>query len=336
MVRKDKERSSDSEHSSQQHQEEHGILFLLGPPRSGTKLLKGILDQAPELSIAPESHLFPKLLKRYQGKDPEAEWDAIIRDIRGSSYFEKFRRQGIELDLNKCVEGAQDIAEVIERLLRAFALGRKPRAERIGDKTPSHTPSIELLKAHFPDAKFIGIVRDPRDRALSIHNAWGKDTLMAGENWKKPVRALLEAKKKFGKDLLLIRYEDLLEDPEEKVHELCDFAELLYYPEMLEPSSNETFGSGKGRKGILQENQRKYLNGMNKARIRRIEELVFDELKAFDYPIHFATGPKPLNPLHRFFLRLKDLLSNIRFHIKYRGLRKGLRFMIKLKRDKVR
>lgn len=315
----------------------NGPLFLVGPPRSGTKLLQNILNASSEVSVGPESHIFPKLLQQFGGEKVQEHQGDVLNMLLASNYLERLRRQSFQRELQPLVENSKSSKELIFRLLEAVAEWQgKKGGIWVGDKTPNYIRWTELLKERFPDARFIAIVRDPRDQALSVRKTWGKDPLLAAERWAQDVRAFEEASSKAPSSYFRLRYEDLLEDPEERINEICTFLGIELEKEMLDVNSSERYGAGKGVTGVLQGNQEKYLEHLRQRRIRRIEEITLPELKAWSYPVHYAKDRVPVGKVYRKLATYEDGLRNLLFHIRSKGIRRGFRYMISIRRDKLK
>jgi Sulfotransferase family len=106
---------------------------------------------------------------------------------------------------------------------------------RWGDKTPAYLGSIDRLAAIWPEARFVVLVRDGRDVALSImkvpfgpNNIWA-----AARSWAHAIRLGRAAASRYPDRVLTLRYENLVARPEEEVRQVCGFLELDYSPEML-------------------------------------------------------------------------------------------------------
>ncbi len=126
----------------------------------------------------------------------------------------------------------------IEVPYRAFAAAEKK--SRWGDKTPYYIEWIDEIVAVWPNAKFVELVRDGRDVALSIiplpfggNNVW-----VAGRDWANGIREGLRAHRNHPENILTVRYEALVSEPEGEVRRICDFLDLEFHPEML--NINET------------------------------------------------------------------------------------------------
>lgn len=316
-------------------EKEKGLFFLVGPPRSGTKLLRGILNQAQGVAVAPESHIYPKLLRDYEGREPFSHRRELLERIEGSLYMERLKRNDYRIDLKELIRKGDRIQDVIRRFMGRIAEKLDPDVKLVGDKTPSYSHHILTLHHFFPDARFVAIVRDPRDRALSISSSWGKSSEMAALNWRGPVRRILQAKEELGDRLHLIKYEELLEDPEQTVKGICEHLGITYEERMLqEADSTEKFGSVQHMKGIEKSNAGKYWEGLSRKRIRSIEAILLDEMRALDYHVHFAEKRWEPTSFRILFLRAYDLVKNMLFHVRHKGVKRGLPYMIRIKKDK--
>lgn len=135
------------------------LFFIVGPPRSGTKLLRGILNQVPQVSIAPESHLYPKLLHEFGDKDPFEHKEAILQKFRASNYMIRLHDRGFDPDLEELIQKGDRTPDVIERFIYWVAQWLDPDASSVGDKTPSYSVHLPLLHHYFPEARFVAIIR---------------------------------------------------------------------------------------------------------------------------------------------------------------------------------
>ncbi|MFB6258374.1 MAG: sulfotransferase [Flavobacteriales bacterium] len=312
-----------------------GSLFLVGPPRSGTKLLQSILNASPQVSIGPESHIFSRLLLEYGDVSLEGYRQELYWTLAHSHFWERLRRNGFPKELHSLLGPVDNVPDLIHLFFQEIALWKeKYYAAWIGDKTPNYIRWTPLFRKYFPDARFIMIVRDPRDQALSVRNTWGKDPLLAAERWKRDLSILHEASQHAPDRYFYLRYEDLLEDPEGSLGRLSEYLNISFDEAMLEASAPEKFGSGKDVKGVLHENHRKYQKGFRPERIRRIEEITLPLIKEWGYPVHYAKSSGSIGPVYRGVAKGMDFLQNVRFNLKHRGIIRGSRYLIRIRRDK--
>lgn len=111
----------------------------------------------------------------------------------------------------------------------------KERVKLIVDKQIKYFFYLPQLLTVFPDSKFIVLTRDPRVNAqrkkLRNLNS-GSDAVYLSALWRNTYRNVLYLKQR-QKALKIVRYEDLVSDPETTIRSVCDFLEIPFLPEML-------------------------------------------------------------------------------------------------------
>ena len=213
-------------------------LVLLGVSRSGTTLLRVILDRSPGIAIPDESFFVPLLARRH-GKTVDAE--GFLDDL---ARIPTVRDWGLSPDsVAPRIRTGMPIGEAIAAIFEAYAdaVG-KPRW---GDKTPMYMRHLTLLEELFPDAQYVHLIRDGRDAALSFlqmpegtfTRTWAHPTTPAQFAclWRKEVtdaRAL--GTRASAARYHEVRYEALVADPDATVSEICAFTEIPFEPSMLD------------------------------------------------------------------------------------------------------
>jgi Sulfotransferase family len=212
-------------------------VVILGVSRSGTTLLKEMLDGSSELAIPTESYFIPQLWDRH---GPEPDPEAILDDL---GRIARVREWGVTPEeVRRRLPEEPSFRDVIVSVYRAYAQRRGK--ERFGDKTPTYMQYLELLDSVFPGAQYVHIVRDGRDAGLSFLGMRRRPRF----NWARP-RGLgdfacqwdleVRAAQEFGATTargryLELRYEDLVAEPEPRLRKVCDFLGLAFEPKMLE------------------------------------------------------------------------------------------------------
>ena len=213
--------------------------MIVGSPRSGTTLVRLILDAHPDLAIPPETWFL-----------------TVARDLEGSGeeLRERFFRAVVAhpaeapnwADFGIPAEAFRSRLREIEPFSPAegFRLFYRMYAERFGkrrwgDKTPLYGHHLRDLERLLPEARFIHVVRDGRDAAVSLRKRWfspGHDIEVQARYWRDNVAA---ARREGAacRHFLEIRFEDLLRDLEGVVRRLCAFLELELHPAMLDHSA---------------------------------------------------------------------------------------------------
>jgi Sulfotransferase family len=212
-------------------------VVLLGVSRSGTTLLKEMLDHHSELAIPTESYFISQLWDRH-GPSPDPE--QFASDI---GRLPRVREWGVTpADVRERLPAEPTFADAIQAVYRAYAERRGKR--RFGDKTPSYMQRLDVLERAFPGARYVHLIRDGRDAALSFVGMRRRPRF----NWARPRgvgafaaqwRREVEAARRFGREQAAgryreLRYEDLVADPQASLRAVCEFLALDFEPAMLD------------------------------------------------------------------------------------------------------
>jgi len=312
-----------------------GPLFVVGSPRSGTKLLRELLNRNPHINLCdPESHFIPHLFDKFGG-DPDhfdVDLDAFFAEFERMP-FQVFARdmgkpvmQRADFDQLKSVHNWQDAWEII---LRHYGEPDKAATAIWGDKTPSYVRDMPLLKRICPNARFVHIIRDPRDVALSVHAAWKHDMLRSATKWSRNVAQGRKDGAALGSDYYEIYYEDMLRDTATTLGGVCDFLGVPYDDAMTtlaRPSEN--IGSAAGKTFIDNSNLGKFRGKIPEKTQKRMEEIIYSEAQNTPYEIDFATTARPLPKWHYGLVTLGDGARSFLRYIRTKGLVDGIRVNI--------
>jgi hypothetical protein len=214
-------------------------FFILGAQRSGTTLLRLILNAHPDVAIPQEGTFWMPLLR-----DLRADFGAAIPPGRLRSYLrylqknDQFLTWGLPRDgLLNAFAGRTGVklADLMAFAYGAFA--RQHGKPHWGDKTPSFFRNVPDLVRLFPQARFLYVVRDGRDVYLSTRKMLtGRGNLpVAALEWRhKNLRLERDLARCAADRHVRLRHEDLLSRPDETLRGLCRFLGLEYSDRMLE------------------------------------------------------------------------------------------------------
>jgi hypothetical protein len=216
------------------HAPARGPIFVVGAARSGTTLLRLLLNEHPDIAIPSESHFFGALFRAFPPTATLAADDlAAAVDIVASSPEWQRDFAHSEAELREAVgAGPMPIGEFVERV---FRLEVGPAAARWGDKTPANLHWVGTLLTCFPDAQVVAIVRDPRDVALSLARlGWYGDTAWAiGRYLERNGRAVRQLRQHHDpRCFRVVRYEDVVLDTEATLRGLCDYLGVSFVAAM--------------------------------------------------------------------------------------------------------
>jgi hypothetical protein len=213
--------------------------FVVGVSRSGTTLLRLMLDAHPDLTIPAETHFIPKVANVVdraieEGAPTEVVRERALEAMTGHPRWGDFRLE--EADVRSRIERHDPLTagDAIRSFYEACAaLEGKPRW---GDKSPPYTYKAPRIQRALPEAHFIHIIRDGRDVALSLSEvSWGTDDVAeAAKKWASEVRKARKRAKNLARGTYMeVHYEDLVTDPEPVLRRISDFAELPWDDAML-------------------------------------------------------------------------------------------------------
>ena len=288
-------------------------LFVGGFPSGGTDLLKNILNAHPAVYLNGEMPQLRMLLRHgYSASSTfrtREEVAALSERLQRLDPWGNLEIRDADLVPDPTREGGQALSSVLYHLFSA-----KPR-EVWGNKTPQNTEHLAELRALFPSARFLIIVRDVRDVCLSWKNKWGKDVLWCADKWARRMRLGMEYGAACGSSVIkFIRYEDLLIDPEAVCRDVVDFLNLPFSENMLSYEEHVgTIVDGKINYGrpLIRDNFGKWRQGFAPATVRRIEEIAYGTMSLFDYTPEFATAHHGLTRLERVRGTARDVVSTL-------------------------
>jgi hypothetical protein len=204
--------------------------IVVGAPRSGTTMLRLMLDAHPALAIPPETG-FLTLAPGLRGSGDrlrERFLDAVTRHGQPSPSWPDFEIPRDEFREALHATTPFTAAAGFRAFYRLYAARfGKPRW---GDKTPLYCLHLAPIRRVLPEARFVHVIRDGRDVALSSRKMWfspGFAIETQAAYWR---RCVLGARRAgLGRpDYLEVRYEDLVLRTRETLARICAFVDLPY------------------------------------------------------------------------------------------------------------
>jgi hypothetical protein len=211
--------------------------FVVGCPRSGTTLLRAMLDSHPDLAVPGESYFIVELAPQFSPKRfRRFKLDRFADVLLAHPRFEHWELPAADVRAAFAAEQPDDYAAALRVLYATYA--RAQGKPRYGDKTPNYVLDLPLLGDLFPEAQFVHMVRDGRDVALSVTQieGWGPSKIEgAARYWVKHVDAGRRAGNALGPHRYHeVHYDDLVDEPETTLRSVCRFFGLSYDPVMLD------------------------------------------------------------------------------------------------------
>ena len=214
--------------------------YIVGVPRSGTTLLRAMFSSHPDVVIPDEAgfRINMSLQASHYETSGELDLDLFLGDMFADPQF--WWRLLPEQDLRAAIREAEP--RTFSDAMRAAFLftARIEGKSRYGDKTPRGVLAMPTLARLFPEARFIHIVRDGRDVALShinthIPTEWfsgnAGEVAITWSDWL--LRGRIDGSGLGPGRYREIRYETLVDTPEAALRSLCSYLDLEFDPAML-------------------------------------------------------------------------------------------------------
>jgi hypothetical protein len=275
-------------------------VFLVGAERSGTTLLRLMLSQHPRIAFANE---FEILVDPIAPDGTLPDRDAFIAHLRRDRGFTTLKRLDIAPGLG--------FVGLANDLLEQYARAKGGEVAVTGATVHRH---FDRLLHIWPDARFIHLIRDGRDVALSTIPMGWHGNLYSGiglwidaeRTWDRLARTLPPGRH------AALHYERLVAEPKAELTRLCDFLGLGFDPAMLRYDERSSYGKvntasvGKWQRRDPQE-------------VAAAESIAAPWLRANGYTL--TRDPRPVGPLRRLGYQLQDRLARARFRRQRYSLR---------------
>jgi hypothetical protein len=221
-------------------------LFIVGCPRSGTTLLKRMLDAHPQIAITRETHWITRYYRKRKGLTPEGmATSELIPKLFEYHRFPHLKVSRAELQSMLRTEPPISYADFVTGIFDLY--GERKGKPLVGDKTPGYVRSIPLLHSLWPETRFVHLIRDGRDVCLSVSKwrlvnytlghfrSYHEDPVTtAALWWEWHVRSGQEGGMSLGPDLYQeVRYESLVAYPARECAALCGLLNVSYDAAML-------------------------------------------------------------------------------------------------------
>ncbi|MGH2729989.1 MAG: sulfotransferase family protein, partial [Actinomycetota bacterium] len=200
--------------------------------------MRTLLNAHPQVAVPPESRFITELWSGTREVDTAHFLSSLGAHKRFAVWELPLEAVAAELPAGERI----DYAAAIEAAYRAYARAHDKRMW--GDKTPRYVENIDFLAGLFPHSRFVHIVRDGRNVALSYSSVpFGPQTVAKTASlWARRVGAGVRSGRALQPGRYLeVRYEDLVEDPADETKALCDFLDLEWDAGMLETERAREF-----------------------------------------------------------------------------------------------
>lgn len=265
-------------------------IFLTGSERSGTTLLRLMLDHHPQIAFNLESEFLVTGISATGAFPDMADYRRTLRENR----VFRHSRFAIRDDLDYPALMNDFLRQKLER-------DRKP----VVGATVHY--AFSRLKYVWPEAKYIYMLRDGRDVAASIvEMGWAGNAFIGANWWLEAEREWEELRASLAPNRWLeVRYEELIRSPAAQLARICDFAGVAFSERMFDYAQTSRYSLPDPSQGG------KWRRKMAPGEIRLLEARMGPQLAARGYELS-RTTPQRIAPLHASWLRLQSRLKVLR------------------------
>lgn len=284
-------------------------VFILGCPRTGSKIYMKILNDYSPINITPELHF---LIPFWIRKDFVTTVKENIGDLKQDtnipklitlmysgklqgSFWKSIKNRNIDKKKleNKILKSDRSFEKILTILLEEHAILK--HKETPGAKFPVHFSHISKLLKWYPNCKIIFLLRDPR--AIYASNAIGS-TKKSSSNIKSTIIRLkiliqtiiyfrwavkIHKKHSHMKNYQLSRFEDIINKPEKHMPELCKFLEIEFKQEMLTPPVIDSSFHKNRKKGFDKETLNRWKTRISPITANIIKTITKKQIKSMEY-----------------------------------------------------
>lgn len=297
--------------------------FIVGAPRSGTRLLGRLVNAHPDVAVIHEARFVPGWFRHRRGVTPEGFVKPEL--VEKLAEFKRFEQLEVEREqLEQLVAGREEmpysafVSELFD--LHGKAVG-KPF---VADKSPRYVRNVPTLHKLWPEARFIHLIRDGRDVGLSVLS-WKAVTERGGVVAKLPTyeedrtttvalwwERLVRLGREDGAPLEPrlyheVRYEALVADPASECAALCSFLDVPYDEAMLHYHESADAGRSRHASRPPTPGLRDWRAQMPPEEVERFEAGAGELLDDLGYPRAF---PRIGARARRHAARMRELFSD--------------------------
>ncbi|MGJ8592082.1 MAG: sulfotransferase family protein [Aquaticitalea sp.] len=286
-------------------------FFILGNPRSGTTLLRLMLDAHPDITVPPECGFIVWFFDTYKNVDfsenPIEKIDSFVESLKTAKKIESWSLDFEHLKKYLQSQNFSNYSEIVNGVYEFYAISHQKQIQFWGDKNNYYLNHIPTLRMIFPNAKFIHIIRDGRDVACSYKELNSKnidseyapklanDISEISKEWQSNNHKIVNDLESLIKpeNSCAIRYEDLVVDSKNELKRICKFLEIDFNLTMLEYHKiSKTYEpkeylqwKSNTKKSPQSDSINRYLKDLTKLEINAFNSHAHQMLTKFDYEL---------------------------------------------------
>ncbi len=229
-------------------------IFICGGMKTGTSLMVQLLDGHPNLLVMPGDSRYAQSFLNFKGNFESLAiyWLKRLINPTGKAPFwllgkeqEKYQIFLQYLHFFYHQNKTKDVFFDVISAIYATDYLKLREVKYWVEKTPTNELQVQKLLANYPKAKFINMTRDPLDNLPSLKKMFtykGErfNILRTSKLIKKQLQAAINNEQQLGSQYYsIVRYEDLVNQPEKHMESISEFLKIPYVEELITPTQNK-------------------------------------------------------------------------------------------------
>lgn len=273
-------------------------IFMIGTQRSGSNLLRLMLNQLPDIAAPHPPHILQRMMpleKGYADLSQDKNFAQLVDDVCQLVELNPVPWEGVKLDRKNVASRCRNHSVVAAFGAVYDAMAEQGKAKSWCCKSLQNINYLSELESYYGDeARYIYLYRDGRDVAVSFRKAvvGEKHPYHIANEWASTQRIALEQRKHIpAKRFFNLSYETLTTSSEKAMRGLCEFLGVTYNSDMLDfHESSEAKSAAKSSelwsnvvKPVMADNSNKFLKEMSAEDVRTFELVAGDVLDELGY-----------------------------------------------------
>jgi hypothetical protein len=207
-----------------------GPIFIGGPNRSGKTYIRLMLSSHPDIIITRRTNMWPRYYNKFGDLSQETNFENCLAALMKNKKVHDLQPDSDRIR-TEFWQGPKTYASLFELIHIQYAqrIGKR----RWGDQTEMIERFADQILSCYPDARFIHLIRDPRDR-FEASLAKKKNTVgEATAKWLYSANLAVHNQQKYPDRYKIVRYETMVSEPKQTLEEICTFLQEIYMPSML-------------------------------------------------------------------------------------------------------
>lgn len=263
-----------------------GPIFIGGASRSGKTLMRWMLTSHPRIAVMRRTEMWPRFAGRFGDLGHAENLERCLRAM-----LERHQISALEPDLDR-LRSALGAEPTYARLFALLGQGYAERAgkTRWGDMSPGNERFAHEIMSAYEGARFIHLIRDPRDAyaSLLLEKAPRRPGAVAAwtSPWIDSARLASAGAERYPGAYLAVRYETLVAEPEATMHQVCRLLGEAFDPAMLRMAEARRYDDVRTSSGvgpISTDFVGRYRGTLTRADVAYIQAVAGSEMRRFGY-----------------------------------------------------